>query len=82
MADAADKITSASFQRGMPSLRPLAEVRAIRARRAQIAQAYRAEGRSESYIAAHVTDHLAALMIAHDRNAKNLAAGVFLGGAL
>lgn len=75
----AEPLTSPSFPAGARCDRSLAEMRRIRARRAVIADSYRADGFDESYIAAHVTDDLAEKMLAYDDQAIDAIASLFGG---
>jgi hypothetical protein len=77
-----DMKTSPSFPVGTSNNRELAHMQAVRARRAMIEASYRADGFSESHIAAHVTDALAEKMLAYDRQVVGAIMGAVFGGAL
>jgi hypothetical protein len=56
-----------------------ADARAVRARRRSMEASYRAEGMSETYIAMHVTDDLAAKVLSHEQKAIEAITGLFGG---
>lgn len=75
-----DIYVSREVAEGAASQRTEADVRAIRARRAALAQALRDEGQSEDTVARLATDDMAERLIQHERRVVDMIFDAAFGG--